>query len=772
MARKNTEYDITEAFSRIEDEIIASMMRNLTNHRAEETKEGYNWSQWQVEQLASLDAFKKRNAKKYGKEFRSINNKIREIISAQRAEGNAAQEIRILEAIRKGFKPVRSGKTLSTDGEFFKINDRKMDALINAVEHDFKKGEQAILRRANDQYRRIIFDAQVYANSGAGTYEKAVDMAVKDFLAAGINCIEYSNGARHTMKDYADMAIRTAGKRAYLTGEGEKRQEYGITTVRVNKRGKPCPLCLPFVGKVLIDDVWSGGKASDGPYPLMSQAISAGLYHPRCKDVHSTYIEGISSPAVPWTDEEIEDIEQEVKRESKKNYAARQAEKFGRLALYALDSENQKKYKAREEEWKYSSVDGGSKEELKEITSEKQLEQIVDNIPSSKEKTIESINSDATDALLNAYDDRRKHFNLNMTSSDDLRTMGDMNPVTVNYDGVPLETAQAFDDTIQKLSEEYYTGFTKIEVGDKKEFFGTHIFATTQHSNAVGQKTLILNPHKTRDYNKMTERIRELSDKGYAVNIADGLEGQYIPTHEFAHSLIDLSGNYKNYVGMDVKQMKGIKKELDSVFDRYKSEVNVLESIYREKELAFLNGSMSLDVDIKDLEQLKKEALAAKEALDAVKISKYSMESSDEFMAEAFTQSKIGVSQSKYTNDVMEVIDRHFKKETVENTGKSGIIKANRTISGHSNTPKNAEPNDIIDHLSEDGTVDARGFYDNDGMKEKDIHTTNHGNPKHHNYGEHGEHGHDYEWNEDGSLKEKTTRELREDERKENGDIL
>ena len=50
-----------------------------------------------------------------------------------------------------------------------------------------------------------------------------------------------------------------------------------------------CPLCLPFVGKVMIDDVWSGGKATDGPYMLLSSAMQDGLYHPNCKDSHSTY---------------------------------------------------------------------------------------------------------------------------------------------------------------------------------------------------------------------------------------------------------------------------------------------------------------------------------------------------------------------------------------------------------------------------------------------------------------------------------------------------
>lgn len=71
------------------------------------------------------------------------------------------------------------------------------------------------------------------------------------------------------------------------------------------KRGNPCPKCLPFVGKVLIDDVWSGGS-KDGvdpetgkKYPLMSYAISKGLYHPRCKDSHTTYFPGISTAMIP-----------------------------------------------------------------------------------------------------------------------------------------------------------------------------------------------------------------------------------------------------------------------------------------------------------------------------------------------------------------------------------------------------------------------------------------------------------------------------------------
>lgn len=283
MAKINNQYDVGAAFEAIEDELMASMIRNMQRHKVEEIGEAQQWSMWQAEMLHSLEKYRHDNQKKFGKQFQAINSKITGLIQAAKIEGGMAQETRILDAIRKGFpakQAVRGGTA-----EFFKINDRKLNALIEATQNDMQSAEAAVLRMANDQYRKIIFNAQMYANSGAGTYEKAVDMATKDFLSAGLNCIQYANGARHTIADYADMAIRTASKRAYLQGEGQKRQEWGICTVIMNKRGSPCPKCLPFVGKVLIDDVWSGGpKSGKSPvtgirYPLMSSAIAAGLYH-------------------------------------------------------------------------------------------------------------------------------------------------------------------------------------------------------------------------------------------------------------------------------------------------------------------------------------------------------------------------------------------------------------------------------------------------------------------------------------------------------------
>lgn len=347
------EYDIEKAFTAIEEELIASMMRNMQRHKDWETEEGFRWTMWQAEQLKALEKYKRQNKKKFERRFNEINGSIKMLVEQARQAGGLDQELEILEAIEQGWKlPKARMEAGEISSAFFALNTRKLNALIKATESDFAKAETAMLRMAEDQYRQVIFNAQVYANTGAGTYEKAVDMATRDFLSRGINCIEYANGARHRMKDYAMMAIRTASKRAYLTGEGEKRQEWGISTVIMNKRGNPCPKCLPFVGKILIDDVWSGGSAEDGPYPLMSSAVAAGLYHPNCKDSHSTYFEGIStSPDDKFTEEEIEQIEQDYSLEQKKNVAKRNYEKYSRLEEHSLDEENKAKYAARKTEW-------------------------------------------------------------------------------------------------------------------------------------------------------------------------------------------------------------------------------------------------------------------------------------------------------------------------------------------------------------------------------------------------------------------------------------
>jgi len=377
----NNEYDIAKAFQRIEETLIKSMKRNLTRHLNEEKELGMNWSAWQTEQLKSLEQFKRNNKKLFKKDFSTINADIDELIKKSYENGKLNQERLILEAIKDGsfnsndkhinklwhiYKTSKNKrikkKQLSrifekinqAESNFFEINERKLKALINETRENFEKAEMSILRYSNDQYRKIIYDAQVYANTGSGTVQQAVDMATKDFLSKGINSIEYANGAMVNIASYAEMAIRTANKRAYLQGEGTKRAEWGIHTVLVPNRGGGCPYCIKFQGKIFIDDVWSGGteeESKDTGYPLLSTAVKAKLFHPNCKDTTVTYFPGVNTEVTPPTKEQLAIKEQNYINGQKLNYIDRNIDKYSRLELGSTDAENVEKYHKKRLAW-------------------------------------------------------------------------------------------------------------------------------------------------------------------------------------------------------------------------------------------------------------------------------------------------------------------------------------------------------------------------------------------------------------------------------------
>lgn len=175
------------------------------------------------------------------------------------------------------FRPVGKEQLPNTGG-----NDIKLDNTKEKIVHDLKKVQSAIWRRMDDVYRQTVYRAEMNMAAGAKTLEQAIDMATKEFLQKGIDCIEYKDGKRVNIASYAEMALRTAAHRAKLLGEGKKRDDWGIHTVFVSAHANTCPLCAPWQGKILIDDVFSHGTKEESDrmgYPLLSTAIKAGLLH-------------------------------------------------------------------------------------------------------------------------------------------------------------------------------------------------------------------------------------------------------------------------------------------------------------------------------------------------------------------------------------------------------------------------------------------------------------------------------------------------------------
>ena len=345
-------YDIVGTFQDIEMELIKSMQRTMKRHIGEQVQEDIIWSQWQAEMLNGLAQYKYENADKLQGYYSTINDEIEETIRQAYQLGESEQEIELLKAIQEGFK-VDMANTMQ--GRFFKINEGKLNALIKATTEDMSKAENAILRMTDDVYRQTIFKAQMFYNSGASTLWKAVDMATKDFLSAGINCVEYKNGARVNIASYSEMALRTANKRANLMGSANKRMEYGIHTVKITSHNSACPMCIQWQGKVYYDDVYGEVTPAErrglGDYPLLSEAVKGGMFHPNCKNGCSTYYEGINQPPKEPTKEEIEEMTRRYNLEQRQRECERNIRKYKRLENGSLDADNIARYADKRRQW-------------------------------------------------------------------------------------------------------------------------------------------------------------------------------------------------------------------------------------------------------------------------------------------------------------------------------------------------------------------------------------------------------------------------------------
>mgnify|MGYP002569180848 CR=1 FL=1 len=361
-------YDIEKIFEEIENELISSMKRTLWSHKKDEETKGFDWPQWQALKLKHLEDFRKNNKDIFKKYNKDIDYATKKEMKKQFREGASRTNKGALKAgiIKK--------EDSQLSGSFFGLNDRKIKALMKSTTNDINDVKYAALRMADDQYRQIIYKAEVFANTGAKTVKQAIDMATHDFLTRGFNCIEYSNGSRHNIADYCDMAIRTANKRANLMGEGEMRKKLGNPLVYISRHNGACDKCSPWQGRVYIDDVYSGGTKEAGQYPLLSTAIEGGLFHPRCQHGSSTYYPDINDEP-----EEVTKAFNNSEHEDAYTQALqRQKRQYERLALGSLLPKNVSNYQSKVLELQ-NQIEGSTienKEDLNQYTPTRLLEKL------------------------------------------------------------------------------------------------------------------------------------------------------------------------------------------------------------------------------------------------------------------------------------------------------------------------------------------------------------------------------------------------------------
>ena len=442
------DYDVGKIFQEIELQLIKSMKRNLRGHELDELVEGFKWEQWQAKKIRELRKYRKQN-EVIMQSYKSILDKAtRADLIKQFLEGGRKVDSEIKHAIKGGYLTKRT-----PSDDFFQGNNKKLDALIKSVNDDMTNAQTAALRKMDDVYRQTIFKAEAFTATGASTVKQAVDMATKDFLAKGINCITYKNGRNVNIASYARMAVRTANKRVHLMGEGERRKEWGESLVLVSQYLQCSPLCIDWQGRVYIDDVYSGGKAGDGPYPLLSTAISGDLFHPNCRHTMSTYFEGISDEPELMNDSEIGENYEQTQQEA---YINRNIQKYTRLKTGSVDEGNRKVYADKLKQWEERS--DSSTKVVRVIRSIKQAK--INTITDRREQAKKILDTLGVETKIGIRD-IKDHGYCSLSNSDGIMNIGEYVLNKGDQRGYAYKTKTAFHEAFHALANGKKTDFFK-----------------------------------------------------------------------------------------------------------------------------------------------------------------------------------------------------------------------------------------------------------------------------------------------------------------------
>lgn len=370
-------YDIRKIFEQMELDLISSMHKAFYFHKREEAKEGFSWEQWQLSKLRAIEEYRRRNrgiVNSYSKPIqkaideqlkggfkkgenrfirfsKSLFNKLKRLLRINEeieleAKIGLPDDIAEKQITRSYLDKIQGKEsTPPPDKDFFGINEKKLEALQKVVEQDIKKAQYSVLRKMDDVYRQTIYKAQVYMQSGIKSLDNAIDMATKDFLEKGINSITYKDGKKVNIASYAEMCLRTASQRATFLGEGKKRDEWGIHLVVVSAHANTCEMCMPWQGKILIDDVFSHPsqeyiEENKDKYQFLSQAINTGLLHPNCRHTLINYFPGITQiPEIPDGEDAVKTYEAEQQQRA----LERQLRKWKRIEIGSQDLKNQQR---------------------------------------------------------------------------------------------------------------------------------------------------------------------------------------------------------------------------------------------------------------------------------------------------------------------------------------------------------------------------------------------------------------------------------------------
>lgn len=557
-----------------------------------------------------------------------------------------------------------------------------------------ENGIPAIGRLHPDIYRKNVLAGVISTTAtGAGPL-RSVEAVVKQLEQEGLPAFIDRAGRKWSLRDYGNMATRTTFRQAQTAAELSK-DDHDL--YEVLRHPAPCRVCAIYSGRVY-------SKSGTNPnYPSLAQAfgkvdpagpdVLSNTYlniHPSCLCTITRYTEkGKTDEQIqrmrdkssfeknppkgdPRTKKEIEAYRQKEKNRRILRDEIKEWEKMREAlgdkvpATFATFQKhkrlNDDKYKAWKDLMRGQNPPKPSKapKPPKPPTAPTAPKPPTAKAATAigKASSIEEANSAGTNIIRQAYENHRIENN---TRSVPLAEMPDnVKILNANYGKMSVETANEFNSTLSGLINDFDTPLQEVRVMTSAEHLAAQdAFAFVRHNYSSDGAIMVINPIKCKNIEDLKKRIADLSDAGYCIKIDDVQKaGQYVATHEFAHTILNLHDSLsdkRNFVGADYAKVRSARKEIERIYSRYMKEVEQLTKTAKDVELQVI-----LETDIEKTKQLEKAYFEADAALSAKKLSDYSLVNVDEFMAEAFTNERIGSQSNPYGREVMEVVKKYF----------------------------------------------------------------------------------------------------------------
>jgi hypothetical protein len=176
---------------------------------------------------------------------------------------------------------------------------RSARAIREDLEGKFNLIGYRVTRFADDAYKAVAADAMNLVVSNT-TPVGAQHAAYQRLVRQGVSGFVDSKGRNWELSAYVEAATRSAAQRAFNVSHLDRMQALGIDLFVVPDDGHPCPLCLPWQGRILSVAPDTRADAT------VAEATAAGLFHVNCRHVLTAYLPGVTEVPPPrdWSSED------------------------------------------------------------------------------------------------------------------------------------------------------------------------------------------------------------------------------------------------------------------------------------------------------------------------------------------------------------------------------------------------------------------------------------------------------------------------------------